>query len=477
MNETEARPIVSTQLQSAPTVLFVDDEPNTLSALRRLFYASGYRVLTAQGGIEALETLDRESVTVVVSDMRMPEMNGAQFLERVESRWPDTVRVLLTGYADIDGTIDAINKGRIYRYISKPWNDKEVRLTVDQALEDKRLERERLRLETLTRQQNDQLKELNAGLLQQQEALESAAQRMQAILQNAADAIITVDAAGKIESFNASAEQIFGYAATEVVGRALDLLLPENVLDTYYADNQPDKAMDSGPKTAVKTRTDAFGRRQDGSEFPAEISISRVMERSRSFFTLFLRDITQRKLAESAITYLAHHDMLTGLPNRRLLADRIEQAIMRAKRSGAEFAVMFLDLDNFKPINDTFGHDVGDQLLQSVARRITVSLRAEDTVGRQGGDEFIVLLESLSYPGALAMVVEKIQAALAAPFFINGQELHASASIGIAVFPTDGTSVETLFKNSDRAMYYAKKAGRNNAQFFGSDSKAIIAHG
>lgn len=146
------------------TLLFVDDEASILSALRRLFRPSGYRILTAQGGAEALEILAAEAVDLVISDMRMPGMDGASFLRQVRARWPDVVRLLLTGYADMASTIDAINHGEIYRYISKPWNDDEIVHTVKEALERKRLERENLRLAELTARQNEELKELNAGL-------------------------------------------------------------------------------------------------------------------------------------------------------------------------------------------------------------------------------------------------------------------------------------------------------------------------
>lgn len=146
------------------TLLFVDDEANILSALKRLFRPFGYRIFTAEGGAQGLEIMEREAVDLVVSDMRMPEMNGAQFLEKVREKWPDTVRILLTGYAEIGATIDAINKGRIYRYISKPWEDNDITLTVRQALELKLLEREKTRLEALTRTQNEALKNLNATL-------------------------------------------------------------------------------------------------------------------------------------------------------------------------------------------------------------------------------------------------------------------------------------------------------------------------
>lgn len=153
--EAEAKPT---------TLLFVDDEGNILSSLKRLFRPFGYRIFTAESGAEGLEVMARESVDLVISDMRMPVMTGAQFLEQVRQKWPDTVRILLTGYADISSTIDAINKGQIYRYISKPWEDNDITLTVRQALERRVLEQEKMRLETLAQQQNEQLRELNASL-------------------------------------------------------------------------------------------------------------------------------------------------------------------------------------------------------------------------------------------------------------------------------------------------------------------------
>jgi response regulator RpfG family c-di-GMP phosphodiesterase len=146
------------------TLLFVDDEANILSALKRLFRPKGYRVLTAEGGAEALEILEKENIDLVVSDMRMPEMDGAQLLERVRQRWPDTVRILLTGYADVSSTIDAINKGQILRYVAKPWEDNDLLLTVQQAIERKQLQREKARLEALTIKQNQELRFLNEGL-------------------------------------------------------------------------------------------------------------------------------------------------------------------------------------------------------------------------------------------------------------------------------------------------------------------------
>ena len=161
MNPT---PALAAKTQSHARILCVDDEPNILSSLRRLLRAEGYDILLAPGGAAGLAILESEHVDIVISDMRMPEMDGAQFLERVRAKWPETIRLLLTGYADIQSILDAINRGEIYRYITKPWNDNDILLIVRHALERKELERDKQRLEALTREQNEQLKELNAGL-------------------------------------------------------------------------------------------------------------------------------------------------------------------------------------------------------------------------------------------------------------------------------------------------------------------------
>ena len=180
--------------------------------------------------------------------------------------------------------------------------------------------------------------------------------------------------------------------------------------------------------------------------------------------TLF--DITERNLAEQRIAHLAQHDALTGLPNRTLLRDRLEQAIAHAHRDASQAAVLFIDVDRFKTVNDSLGHDVGDRLLQSVASRVSECLREGDTVARHGGDEFVVVLRDLSSPGAAGEVAEKILESLGRPFALQAQELHVSASIGVSLYPTDGSEADVLLRHADTAMYHAKQAGRANYQYF-----------
>ena len=164
MSEKQEIPASQSETEANATLLFVDDEANILSSLKRLFRPFGYRIFTAEGGAQALEIMERESVDLVISDMRMPEMNGAQFLEKVNEKWPETVRILLTGHSEISSTIDAINRGHIFRYISKPWEDNDIVLSIKQALRQKQLEKANRGLEELTRKQNEELKDLNANL-------------------------------------------------------------------------------------------------------------------------------------------------------------------------------------------------------------------------------------------------------------------------------------------------------------------------
>jgi diguanylate cyclase (GGDEF)-like protein len=178
------------------------------------------------------------------------------------------------------------------------------------------------------------------------------------------------------------------------------------------------------------------------------------------------RDITDRKMIQQRIQHLAYHDNLTGLPNRSLLQDRLAHSIAHAERAQRKVAVLFIDLDNFKNINDTLGHDVGDELLRQVSRRLSECIRLEDTIARQGGDEFIILLDSLEESRGASIVAEKVLNALRAPFILGGTEQHVSGSLGIAVYPEDGPDPQTLLKNADTAMFHGKSLGKNTYQFF-----------
>lgn len=288
--------------------------------------------------------------------------------------------------------------------------------------------------------------------------------RMRMLLENVDEGIVCISASGIIELFNPAAERMFGYRGVDILGSNVSMLMPEPYRSEHNGYLQ--HYLDTGEAHVIGTGREVGAQRSSGEIFQMELRISEFSLEGQHQFIGIMRDISERKAAEAKIIHLAHYDALTDLPNRRLVQDRIQQTIALARRSGAQFAVMFIDLDKFKSINDTLGHDAGDQLLQMVANRLTQSLRAEDTVGRQGGDEFIVLLADLNTAKDSALVAQKIVGVLSAPFVINGQDLRIGASIGIALYPQDGDDVEMLLKNSDTAMYHAKKVGRSNYQFF-----------
>ena len=236
---------------------------------------------------------------------------------------------------------------------------------------------------------------------------------------------------------------------------------------------------------AATAREDAAGLREEAAG--SREQLNRLSEDYRSIqreanAKLVISLIEAHKLAEEVeagkaqLDYLAHHDVLTGLPNRMLFQDRLSKAIELARRQDGRLAVLFMDLDQFKYINDSLGHPVGDQLLQSVARRLVRCMRRSDTVSRRGGDEFILLLSHIAQPEDAAVTAQKILAALAPPHLIDQQELHISASIGISIYPEDGTDAEALTKSADTAMYNAKENGRNNYKFFEQEMNARAIH-
>jgi len=324
--------------------------------------------------------------------------------------------------------------------------------------------------------------------------------QQQAILENASVGILFPQE-GSIRHCNARMEQMFGWGPGELIGQSArvffasdedyglfgqeagPVLLSGNQLDVEWANVRKDgsrlwcrilaRAVVPGDASqgTIWTTEDVSARRE------AQLALmqaheeleNRVAERTAELAETNLRlqeEVAEREQAEERVLHLANHDALTGLPNRRLLIDRLGQALALAHRENHQVAVLFMDLDRFKTINDSLGHMTGDALLQNVARRLSETLREGDTVSRLGGDEFVVVLPSLDQPKAAEKVALKLVDALAPPIDLGGQELRVSASIGISLFPEDGHDTETLLRNADSAMYHAKDMGRNNYQFF-----------
>ena len=305
--------------------------------------------------------------------------------------------------------------------------------------------------------------------------LRESAMHTAAIVDNMADGVITVDDRGVMESFNNAATGMFGYPAAEAVGQALTMLMPDPLHGMH--DRYLQQHLSTGEARMAGTPREVEGRRRDGSTFPVSIALSKITRTGQTTFIGIVRDLTQHHRDMEEIRRLAFYDALTGLPNRRLLMDRLRQALLTSVRTRRRGALMFLDLDHFKLLNDSLGHDVGDMLLHQVAERLQSSVRAGDSVARIGGDEFVLLLESLSEHDHEAtkqaeQLAHKVLALLGAPYALGPHHYSITPSIGIAVFLGDQQSVEDLLKMADVAMYQAKTAGRNTSRFFDSAMQA-----
>ncbi len=311
---------------------------------------------------------------------------------------------------------------------------------------------------------------LQAKRNQAEKALLSNDRKLRAVINGALDGIVTIDATGAVVEFNPAAERIFGYSKNEVMGKSLsEIIIPPSLRKAHETKHQ--EFVLTGKKNIFDRRIELTAMRADGTEFPVELTLTSVGGDGISLVTGFIRDISIQKKAQLEVENFAYYDALTGLPNRRLLLDRFHHAMAICKRTKAHCALIFLDLDNFKLLNDSKGHDTGDQLLIEVANRIQRSIRAGDTVARLSGDEFIMVIEDLDGDESLACqqaneVAQKILAVLNEPFQFEFFEFNTSASLGVTLFNDEKFGFEDHLRHADTAMYQAKTAGRNTYRFY-----------
>jgi len=292
------------------------------------------------------------------------------------------------------------------------------------------------------------------------------------VVKTVEEAVIVTNQDNLILAVNPAFTEITGYTLDEVEGKDPKILASGRHSKEFYK-GMWESLLDSG-----SWHGEIWDRRKSGENYIKWLSIKVVRDAAGkvTHYIGVFADISERKAAEERMQYLAHHDMLTGLPNRTLFSDRLQQGLVQAKRDKVHLALMFLDLDKFKPINDTYGHAVGDLLLQEVALRLQKCVRESDTVSRIGGDEFVVLLRSIEVEQDAKLVAEKMLNLLQQSFELKGHSLNISVSIGIAVYPEHGGDERALTRNADIAMYYAKASGRNNAKLFQPDMSATGAH-
>ena len=441
--------------ENLPRLLLVDDEPMLLSSLCELLKDRGCQLLTATCGSEALEHLNRLQFDLVLLDLRLPDFGGHEIMDFINTKGIDAKVIVISGDTGIEAAIGSLKRGA-FGYLRKPYSREELLKTVDNALQQRRLEAD------------------NRNIAWQ---LECSEKLYRYLVDSSPDIIYTLDHEGRFTFVNDRAQQLLGFSPNELIGNHYSVLVHEEDIErAHYVFNERrvgDRASRNVELRLKNLQGDDQERIFENSLMTISFNsmgmyaLGKEMSKRRFFGTYGVaRDITDRKRAEELISYQAYHDILTDLPNRILFKDRLGLALIQARRNESDLAVMFVDLDRFKLVNDTLGHVKGDEMLQQVAGRLKDCLRRGDTLARLGGDEFTVVLPELRDRQDAEIIAGKFLESLSRPFMLDGNEVYISASIGIAVYPTDGEQIDELLRHADIAMYHVKAQGKNGHSFY-----------
>jgi diguanylate cyclase (GGDEF)-like protein/PAS domain S-box-containing protein len=418
-------------------VLVIDDSNAILMLLKAWLEERNYKVKTATSAAKGLDLFSNYVFDLVVCDVEMPQINGFEFTRSVrqaESRWTPII------------FMSTINKEDYYKkgfdaggdfYFVKPLNQQIFNAYLS-GIE---------RMHNMRTQLEDANKELTS------------------LRENSQDGIVSFDQQGIIYNINGSGAKIFLMSVEYIIGKNIYKLL---------SPTSPDQTGSSNPSVRHNSHAIEYNYYStSGTKKYIEMSVTRCVNERKVLYTGIMRDITERKSLEEQLTYTAQYDTLTGLPNRALFLDRIEQSLLRAKRANRIIALLFIDLDRFKAINDTLGHSTGDELLVSVAERLQHQVRSSDTVARLAGDEFVIILDDFVDSAFIATISENIVHSFREPFLIKERQLYVTISIGVAISSEHCMDAETLIKQADMAMYRAKESGRNGLFFYTNELNAL----
>jgi diguanylate cyclase (GGDEF)-like protein/PAS domain S-box-containing protein len=424
-----------------PTILLIESDPAATDKIRAALAAAGggsFEVEWVHQLSEGLERLSKGGIDAVLLELSLPDSHGIETFDKLFSAAPD-VPILVLGNGNEALAKEAVGRGAQDYLLAGHLDSYSLPRALRNAIERKAVE----------------------------DALYVEKERAVVTLNSIGDAVLCTDISGNITYLNLVAEAMTGWHREEAIGKPLAEVF--RIIDgsTRKTARDPMEMAVEQNRTVGLTVNCVLIRR-DGFESAVEDSAAPIHDRAGRVTgaVIVFHDVSAARAMSEQMTHSAQHDVVTNLPNRLLLNDRITQSIALARRKDGPIAVIFLDLDHFKYINDSLGHAIGDALLQSISRRLLTSVRASDTVSRQGGDEFVILLSEIAYPEDAARSAKKLLLSLNAPHSIGGQDLRIDGSIGISVYPEDGEDAETLIKNADMAMYHAKESGRNNFQFF-----------
>jgi diguanylate cyclase (GGDEF)-like protein/PAS domain S-box-containing protein len=435
MKGTMTKPILP------PKILLIQNDPAAADKIRAALATAGsgsFDVEWVRQLSEGLKRLGKRGIDAVLLELSLPDSHGIETFDKLFAIAPD-VPILVLGNGNEALAKEAVGRGAQDYLLAGHLDSYSLPRALRNAIERQVVE----------------------------DALYIEKERAVVTLNSIGDAVLCTNISGKITYLNLVAEAMTGWSREEAIGEPLAEVF--RIIDGSTRKTARDPMeMAVEQNRTVGLTVNCILIRRDGFESAIEDSAAPIHDRAGHVTgaVIVFHDVSAARAMSVKMTHSAQHDVVTNLPNRLLLNDRITQSIALARRQNKPIAVIFLDLDRFKYINDSLGHAVGDKLLQSVSKRLLASVRASDTVSRQGGDEFVILLSEITHPEDAATSAKKILLSLSAPHFIEGQDLDIAGSIGISVYPEDGGDAETLIMNADTAMYHAKENGSNNVQFF-----------
>src|ERR1700730_1500773 len=431
-----------------PNILLIDENPTHAEAFREALQKAKdgpFHCEWVQTLSQSVERLRRKTIWAIFVSLSLPDSQGLDTIDKLLQVAPGVPILVMGGAEDEDLSTEALRRGAKDYLLNGHIGTYSFGRAIRNMAERKTAE----------------------------EVLFIEKERASVTLNSIGDAVLSTDIQGNVTYLNVVAERLTGWTCAEAVGRPLAEVF--HIIDgvTRTPATNPVELAIREDKT-VKLTPNCILIRHDGSETSIEDSTAQISDWAGLVTgdVISFHDVTESRAMTLEMSHLAQHDILTDLPNRLLLKDRITQAIVAARRNNTKVAVLFLDLDGFKDINDSLGHAVGDEVLQSVAKRLVSCVRSSDTVSRQGGDEFVVLLSEIKQSSDAGIAARKILTAVTASHKFDQHVVQLMTSIGLSTYPEDGQDTEILLKNADTAMYQAKKSGHNNYQFFNQDMNA-----
>jgi diguanylate cyclase (GGDEF)-like protein/PAS domain S-box-containing protein len=449
-------------------ILLVDDRPENLLALEAIIEKEEYNLIKAYSGEEALKYLLQYDFAAILLDVQMPGMDGfgtAKIIKAREKTKNIPILFITANHLDAEHVFTGYSIGAI-DYILKPFDPIILKAKVDGFVDLYQLNQTLIKQTEILADKKRELEKANLELSTTTSELRVSEALANVISETSIDSMIIIDDVGLILKVNPAVRDMFDYEEREIVGKNISVLLSCEA-SRKYINNVLGTINNLDHIVGYENLKEISATRKDGKMFPVEIQIGKRFVQGKCIVACTIRDITKKKQYEDQITHMAYHDGLTNLPNRRLFNERINAALNQAKQTNQSFAIMYLDMDRFKYINDSLGHIIGDKVLQEIAKRLKASVREGDFVARIGGDEFNVILPETNRENALE-VAENILELFKQPFYIDNYELFITLCTGISIFPYDGEESLVLMKNADAALYRAKEQGQNQYRVFHS---------